>query len=477
MLQPDSLAWARERIDGCVSLAQKHRSGRRYEEAIGYYDRALELLPPPDLNITRRSELRRQIIECLCDRGEYARALEVIETTRGEIEPEARSLSLELGKLDSLAAHIYSQLGSYEDAMKECRRALGVFEAHGVEEESSRAYKYLGQIQLLTGDFPSAHASFTQSIAASQKMGNEVEVASVMNRMAHLYFISADWDRCIVLLEEARSIAVKYEATRLVGAITANLGTVHFMLGNWKISRQYHESGLEIFTDMGDTLAIARRYICLGNLHQVMREWTQAHTLYEMARSIAEEKDYLRELALSLEFLGELAFDMEELGEAEVHYLAALRIARTIAPDGDLVNEITRRFAELKVKQGEAKKALSLCQKSWDVSLRLGDRFEEAVVFRVFGAAYSLLGDTSRAREYFSMGIDSLNSLGEKYERAKTLYAAGMFLSQAFEDRGSRMEALRYMSQAREIFKELEADYFLGVVELELEKLRQTPLT
>lgn len=476
-LESDPVAWARDRIDGCVSLAQKHRSGRRYEEAIGYYDRALEFLPPPDLNTARRSDLRRQIIECLCDRGEYERALEVLERTRIEVGPEARSLSLELGRLHALAAHIHSQLGSYECAVGECRKALEVFEAHGDEEETSRIFKYLGQIQLLTGDISSAYASFTQSMAASQKRGDDVEVASVLNRMAHLYFISADWERCIELLEEARNIAEKFDAVRLMGAITANLGTIHFMLGNWVLSRQYQERGLEIFSDMGDSLAIARRYICLGNLHQVRREWTQAHSLYEMARSLAQEKHYLRELALSLEFLGELAFDMDEFVEAESHYLAGMKIARSIAPDGDLVNEITRRFAELKVRQGEAKKALSLCQKSWDISLRLGDRFEEGVVFRVFGAAYHLLGDTERAREYFSMGIDSLRSLGEKYERAKTLRAAGTFLSQAFDDHGSRMEALRYLSQARDIFKELKIDYHLGVVELELERLRQIFLT
>jgi tetratricopeptide (TPR) repeat protein len=477
VLEPGSLTWARDRIEECTSLAKRHRNGRRYEKAIDYFDKAVELLPPADLNCTRKSAIKRQIIECLCERGEYVAALDVLEKTRNEIGPEARLLSLELGTLHSLASHIHSQLGSYEGAVKECRQALDVFEAHGDDGQASRAYKYLGQIQLLTGDISNAYASFTQSLAAFQKVGDEVEVASVMNRMAHLYFISADWDRCISLLEEAKNLAQKHASMRLVGAITSNLGTIHYMLGNWKISREYQEKGLGIFKDMGDTLAVTRRYVCLGNLHQVKREWAQAHGLYEMARSIAEEKHYRRELALSLEFLGELAFDMDELEQAEAHYLAALRIAREIAPDGDLVNEITRRFAELKVRQGEPRKALSLCQKSWDVSLRLGDRFEEGVVFRVFGTAFSLLGDSGRAREYFSMGIDSLTSLGEKYERAKTLHEAGMFIARTFDDRGSRMESIRYLSQAREIFRDLAADHYLGIVEIELERLRQSFLT
>ncbi|MFQ6103848.1 MAG: tetratricopeptide repeat protein [Candidatus Glassbacteria bacterium] len=473
----DPVSWARGEIEGNITLAQKNRYGHKYEAAMSYYGKALELLPPADLSVVKRSEINREMIECLCDQGEYSRALEQLEKVRKLLTPEVSAVSLELGRLHNLAAHIHSQLGSYEMAGRECRKALELFEAHGEEADTSRAYKYLGQIQLLTGDVSSAFNSFVQSLASFQRIGNETEMASVMNRMAQVYFVSSDWERCINLLEEARELAEKNEMFRLVGAITANLGTIHFVLGNWDLARKYNESSLNIFQMLSDSLSITRRYICLGNLHQVKREWKDAQRLYETAKALAEEKEYKRELALSLEFLGELDFDMENIAQAESKYRRALRIAREIAPGGDLINEIYRRFAELRVYQGEGRKALSLCQKSWEVSLRLGDRFEEGVVLRAFGMAYNLLGDHERARDYFSQGIDSLRSIGEKYERAKTLLAAGKFISQVFTDYGSRMEALRYLSQARDLVKELGLDYLLGIMELELEKVRQISLT
>jgi len=473
----DSASWARERIEGNVSLAQKHKYGHRYEEAMGYYGKALDLLPPNDLSLAKKSELSRQIIECLCDKGEYTSALDELVNVRQQIIPEVSAVSVELGRLHTLATHIHCQLGSYEEAHTECRKALEMFEARGADKEASRAYKYLGQIQLLTGDVSSAYNSFTQSLAAFDNTGDGAERASVLNRMAHLYFITADWNKCVKLLEEAKELAEKHEMFRLVGAITANLGTLHFVLGNWGMSRQYNENSLNIFSVLGDNLSITRRFICLGNLHQVKREWTEAAKLYEKARCLAEEKKYRRELALAHEFLGELAFDMEDVGEAEANYLDALKITREIAPDGDLVNEIYRRFAEVRVCQHEGRKALSLCQKSWEISLRLGDRLEEGAVLRVFGQAYSMLGDNDRARDYFSQGIDALRSIGEKYERVKTLLAAGKFLSREYSDDGSRMETLRYLGQARDLAHELNLDYLLGIAELELEKVRHLSLT
>jgi|GEM_PF-2826315 len=469
--------WAGERIEENVSLAQKHRYGHEYEKAIGCYGKALEKLPPIGFGLSKKSEINRQIIECLCEQGEYSSALQELENTRKLMVPEVSSISLELGRLHTLAAHIHSQLGSYDEADRECRMAIQLFEDRDADEEASRAFKYLGQIQLLTGDVASAFTSFAQSLATFQRLENGAEMASVMNRMAQLYFISAEWDRCINLLEEARDLAEKHEMVRLVGAISANLGTIHFMLGNWALAKKHNEQSLNIFKVLGDYLSKARRYICLGNLHQVKREWDQARELYEMAEAIAVDKNYRRELALAEEFLGELAFDKDDIPEAESRYIRALKIAREIAPGGDLINEIYRRFAEVRVKQGEGRKALSLCQKSWDVSLRLGDRFEEGVVFRVFGMAYSLLGDDERARTYFSQGIDSLRSIGEKYERAKTLICAGKFISEVFDDYGSRLEALRYLSQARDLVLELKLDYMLGMVELELEKVKQLSLT
>jgi len=470
-------SWARDRIEGNVSLAQKHKCGHRYEEAMGYFGMALDLLPPTDLSLAKKSELSRQKIECLCDKGEYARALEELTDVREQIEPEVSAISIELGRFHTLATHIHCQLGSYEEAHAECRKALEMFEARGAEKEVSRAYKYLGQIQLMTGDVSSALNSFTQSLATFERKGDRAEKASVLNRMAHLYFITADWGKCIKLLDEAKELAEKHEMFRLVGAISANLGTLHFVLGNWEMSRRYNDSSLNIFNVLGDSLSITRRFICLGNLHQVKREWTEARKLYEKARDLSNEKAYKREQALALEFLGELAFDMDEITEAESNYREALRITREIAPYGDLVNEIYRRFAEVRVKQGEGRKALSLCQKSWEVSLRLGDRLEEGAVLRVFGMAYSMLGDNDRARDYFSQGIDSLRSIGEKYERVKTLLAAGRFLSRTYSDDGSRMESLRYLGQARDIAHELGLDYLLGTVELELERVRQLSLT
>ncbi len=471
----DPVSWARDEVETCLTRAEKSRLGHRYEEAMTQYEKALGCLPPSDLSVVKRTKIERSLIECLCDKGEYMSALEEIEKIQNRLLPDADTISLEIGRLHSLSAFIHSQLGSYDEARSECRKALEVFEIRGNEEEASKVYKYLGQIQLLTGDVSGAYSSFVQSLDTYRKLDRQEEMASVMNRMAHLYFISADWERCVSLLEEARKIAEKHEMLRLVGVITANLGTLHFMRGDWSLSRQYNESSLSIFRVLGDSLSIARRYILLGNLHQVKREWSQAQKLYEKAKALAEEQNYRRELALSLEFLGELAFDMDRVDEAGELYKSSLRIAQSIAPAGDLVNEVYRRFAEVKVYQGQGKKALALCQKSWDISLRLGDRYEEGVVFRVFGCAYDLLGDSERARDYFILGVDALRSIGEKYERAKTLRAAGTFIARAFDDYGSRMEALRYLSHARDIFKELGLDHPLALVELELEHLRRQP--
>lgn len=473
----DPVSWAREEVKTCLTRAEKSRLGHRYEEAMTQYEQALGCLPPPDLSVVKRAQIERSMIECLCDKGEYTSALEELDKTRKQLLPDADTLTLELGRLHALSAFIHSQLGSYDEARDECRKALEVFEVRGNEEEASKVYKHLGQIQLLTGDVSGAYSSFVQSLDTCRKLDKQREMASVMNRMAHLYFISADWERCISLLQEARKIAEKHEMLRLVGAISANLGTIHFMMGNWELSKQCNESSLSIFRVLGDSLSIARRYILLGNLHQVKREWPQARSLYEKAKTLSETQRYQRELALSIEFLGELAFDMDRIAEAEKLYKSSLRIARSIAPAGDLINEIYRRLAEVKVYRGEAKKALALCQKAWDISLRLGDRYEEGIVFRVFGSAYDLQGDAERARDYFILGIDALRSIGEKYERAKTLRTAGTFIAREFDDYGSKMEALRYLSQSRDIFKELGLDHNLALVELELEHVRQTTLT
>jgi tetratricopeptide (TPR) repeat protein len=192
-----------------------------------------------------------------------------------------------------------------------------------------------------------------------------------------------------------------------------------------------------------------------------------------MSRELSREKGYMRELCLSLEFSGELEFDRGNYEFADEYYNEALSLAQDIAPEGDLISEIHRRLAELRVRTGDLKGALESCQKSLECSLRIRDRYEEAIVYRVYGQVFDAMDEIDRARDYFSQGIDGLTSINEHYERAKTLLEGAIFITRSYASAGDFMQAERHFREAVAIFDQLRVPYYVEVVQREWDKLKK----
>jgi len=203
------------------------------------------------------------------------------------------------------------------------------------------------------------------------------------------------------------------------------------------------------------------------------RDWPAADRYYALSRDVSREKGYRRELCLAEEFSGELAFDRGEYDRARVHYDEALSLAGGIAPGGDLVGEVYRRIGELRFRTGDLSGAMEACDRSLSASLRLGDRFEEAVVYRVFGRILDARGEVDRARGYFAQGIDGLTAIDEVYERGKTLLEAASFLIRHYGSPGDRMMAERYLGTAASIFDRLGVEHYVRKTAEAMEALRR----
>jgi tetratricopeptide (TPR) repeat protein len=457
--------------DKLVDLASKFRRENKHDEAINCYKKVLSSSIEKS-GVVEHASLRRAIIECLCDKGEYTQALKVTEEMKFYLSMEVKEIDKELERVRLLAAMINLQIGSYDEAELDCREVLQRIEGQSDLEKVKDILMTLGSVSLHQGDLTSARRYYEDCLNHLDDKEKSLQLAKVINHLAQLHFVKSEWEESFELLTRALRISESVGDGRLTASIIGNMGTVHMMLGDWKRAEDDIRRSLELWNNLGDLLAIVRKYISLGNLFMMKREWQKADEYYAMSREISREKGYMREICLSLEFSGELAFDRGEYHVADENYKEALSLARDIAPGGDLIGELYRRIAELKVKTGDLPGALEACQKSLECSLRLRDRYEEAIVYRVFGQVFDAMGETDRARHYFSQGIDGLTSIKEHNERAKTLLEVAIFITKRYSSQGDCMEADRHFRSAAAIFEGLGIEYYVEVVRREWDKLK-----
>jgi len=464
-------SWRGDPGNDLVRQAGKFRAENKHDEAIDCYQKVL--MESGEVGgLVQHACLRRAIVECLCAKGEYSQARKEIDELKFFLATEVKSISKELESIRLLSAMINIQIGSYEEAEIECKEALQGLEGGNRDGRMGELLMTLGSISLHQGDMTSARRYYEDCLNHLGEKERSLELAKVFNYLAQLHFVKSEWRDALDLLKKSLGISESLGEKRMTASMIGNLGTVNLLMGKWEKAEDNLLRSLGLWNDLGDQLAIVRKYVSLGSLFMMRREWGRAEEYYTQARDISREKGYMRELCLALEFSGELAYDREKFGLASRYYSRALALAQNIAPDGDMMGELHRRLAELLISTGDLNGAMESCEKSLSYSLRLGDRYEEAIVYRVFGRVFEAMGQTDRARNYFSQGIDGLTSIGEQYERGKTLLDAAVFLKTRYSTAGDKMQAERHCRKAAAIFNSLGVDYYFQKANKEWEELK-----
>jgi pentatricopeptide repeat protein len=465
------------RVD-MVELAGKFRSENKHDEAIHCYEKVLSGNSEKS-GVVDHARMRRSIIECLCAKGEYTEALKISEEMKSYLSSEVESIAKELENIRFLAATINLQIGSYDAAEVECQEVLRNLDGKKDLEKMKEIFMTLGSVSLHLGDLNSARRYYEDCFKHLGEEEKSLELAKVVNHLAQLHFVESEWKESLEHLTRALRISESVDDARLTASIIGNMGTVHLLIGEWERAEEELRKSLDMWNKLGDLLAIVRKYLSLGNLFMMRRDWKSADNYYSMSRELSREKGYMRELCLSLEFSGELEFERKNYGLANDYYHEALSLAMDIAPEGDLIGELNRRVAELRVKTGDLAGAHEACEISLECSYRLRDRYEEAIVYRIYGQIYDAMGEIERARHYFTQGIDGLTAIDEHYERAKTHLEAATFITRRFESASDFMQAERHFRSAAEIFDRLGIDHYVELVKREWDQLKakQSKLT
>jgi Nif-specific regulatory protein len=454
---------ARELIrlgDICVSAAS-------YESAVEYLSRALELLPLESAPQERASTLRK-VCYCLGKLGRnaeaetYLREAEELSLEVCDATEKARIL-IEKGKLAIARGRLDAALTCAEKA----RELLSETSDH---KEKGFAENLLGNVLLRMGKVEDCKACFTKSLDCFKKAGDIRNLALAYNNFGLVFKNACDWPRALEYLQVALNLqAVEGEYHGRAQQLQ-NLGVIHSKLANWKLAVECFEQCLQIGRQVGDPLRVLRALIGLGNVHRVTRKWTLARYDLEQARELLEEHPFAREEVLVEKSLGELAHDREDLASAEQHYENAWSLANRCEAGEDLSCELLRLRAELFLAKGDAKRALSLTKNARHIAKSIGDKFEDAISWRVFALANVSLRARSEAESAFASGIEELRAIGEKFNLARLLLDNARFLLSS-KNAAKIGGPLSVLEEANDLFVGLGAEYWVGMCHVESARL------
>lgn len=409
-----------------------------YLSRFGESERYLEEID----NLTRRDGAGKAELRCAAAviranihrrRGDYKAALAILNADADNSDDISPSLVVE--KL-LIAGSCRFYLNEIEDAEEKLDVALGLATYHADPRLRARILTMLGFLARSKGQ---------------------------LNRAKDCLLRAADLCR-------AASDAYGEAAARL------NLGIVRYQSGGFVDAARSISRALAIFKRIGWRLGVCRCFLALGNVERFRRNLKSAKDQYERAGALAKREGYSREEALAYEYTGDLRREQDDLDGAERCYASSLRIARDIAPDGDIVVEVHRRLGELYLCRGAYRESLVSLEHGYTLAQKLVERIEEGLILRTMGRVLHALGKIEHGREAFERAIQLLTGADTGFELAIThLQFAEILLGVSGEHDGPKddsvanaldvAEARRHLIEASHLFHGMDAPYWQSRVD------------
>ncbi len=451
-----------EEFERLTRESRKQAALGNYQRACQGYRRALQMA---DIPPQARAKVNLELADCLFRMGKFRYALRQI----GRVEKSICSQKA-LYKLLLLEANLRLELGEYEQAKEIAQSLLEKLLPTGEHGLLAEVKHCLGKVLIRTGDLRQAKEHFEDSLSSFRLINNKKGMLKAINSLAQIAFISSEWREALNYLQKGLKVCpLDWERER--AAIKGNLGTLYRKKGNWEKALNFLESSLELKLKIGEALPIVKGYLSLGRLYLIQRRWEKAEEFIRKAFHLSLSHQLRREEAMSLESLGDLAKERGNFDQAKNYYRRTLEIGRKLAPQGDLINQVQRRRAELLILEGKDLAEAEKCvQEALKISLALKDKFEEGCCYRVLALISKAEGNNKLTLTNFRRAVKIFKSIGERFELGKTLLEESRFLLLSPQEDQKRRETIEELKEARRIFQGLQAHYEEGLVEIELAK-------
>jgi len=398
-----------------------HFATGNYSTALEYFTTALDA---PDLRSADRLRLLLRISDCHRERGQYDEAERFLHAARTLFSEDD---DCDAGRLGYREAAMSFRRARYDAALK-----LG-FAAYRRLKRSDE-HQLVGDLQLLLancyhrlGMLSEAEDYFNDALSTYRRIECQRGVAYVYNNLGLLHKMSCRWPRAIASLQRSLDIAVDLGMAQHVVLVHLNLGAVFLKTRQFAEAVSSLRAASEGAERTGDSLNLCRAVLMMGRANLRQSALARCEKYLMRGRAIADERGFVRELALADEFIGELMLARGRYHEAQINLLGALREGAKIAPGGDIVAECCTRLADVEMRLGNLDEAAAYIDRGL-VAAQNSEHYELGFLYRVQARRLARIGKLEEALTALESSARAFEDIDDQFERGDTLQLTARYL-------------------------------------------------
>ena len=395
-------------------IAEMHFGAENFSTALEYFHTALN--EPGISAYPDKFRLLVRISDCHRKKGKFSDAARYLKAARELLDDPAPAV--ELGRIEFREAYLMLGRGEIHTGQRLAFSAYRRLKNTDEHREVAGIQTLIGHYYLRSGLRSEAEEFFNDALSSYRRADDRIGIAYAYNNLGVLHKNACRWKRALASLSKSLEIAKTIGLTQHCLRVELNLGVVYGKLRRFPDAISAFDSAINSAERFGDQLRLTKALLMSGRTLAQMGSLAKAEKMLLRGQAMADELDYSRESALADEYLGDLMIARGDYDCALTNLEAALKKARRIAPEGDVVAESLRRVADVQYRRNKPREALKAIEDGVRIANACGEVYELGYFYRTLGLCHSRLGNVEEAVEGLEKSIETFERYSNLYEKA-----------------------------------------------------------
>ena len=277
---------------------------------------------------TRRAELWRKEAVSWERRGDFDRALALLDAADAEglgLDglPVAARARLALGR-----CHIHTQRGTYETASVTARRVVELARQAGDQQLSAEAHQVLGDVSMHQHRLADADAHYAQALAIWERDATnplvQRDIARSLMGLGNVSYLRRDRASAEACLRRALAVNERIGNASGTAACWNNLGNNAFAGGAFTAARDCYRRGFDLKERLGDHYRVGHGWNNLGGVALALGDLAEAETCFQRSLALQEGTGSRAMQGVCRQNLGDVALARGDLAGADERFRQAL---------------------------------------------------------------------------------------------------------------------------------------------------------
>ena len=423
-----------------------------HEEATGFYRIALELMDLGGIEEARKAEVREKLADAYYRRDDYRGAMHAYQFLLKSIQSRHPDddANLDVARVMKKIGKVLARRGDHDAAMTYYQGALSIYERLGQTVDVAEMLNRIAWLYRLRDDLETARETAERAGAMLGSSNPTVVYGYVKNILGLIEFAGGNWQRSREFLEEALSIGERLRSEQLCRVASMNLGNTLWKLGEWETALVHFRRNLEMSEADGDLWNLVTAYSNVGVVEYGRGNFHAAAELFEKSVRIDEKIGAVEHEALARENLADALEMLGRWDEAMEQYQKCLSLEGFDETRASRLS-VYIPLARLTKKRGEIGRALEYAHKAMAAGERARDEDLIAEAAYVLASIEDERGNAEESEKWLNRAMSIFESNQTLHGLARAHTAASCLVLAKGDEEGAVRHAQLGEQYARQL--------------------------